>query len=286
MIQAIEGRGHIMSHLLWVARRGRASEEEYETEDIEAESRAKVVPTVASGSGSNGKSEVSVEREKNLSKMTLAHDMAAPLSLVSNAAWSLKKGCPEEDKAFYVDCILRNAVSLQNLVEDFRDAEREQAGHLEIHREELNLAAVAREVVTDFQTINQSHPMSFYGDDAYILGDKERIRRLLFNLIGNAVKYSEAGREVKVDVWRRGTNICLFVQDEGKGVAPAETERIFLPFTRLEQKSSLISGDGLGLSSVKRIADAHGATIGVQGAVGHGTIFEVCFKALDRRESE
>jgi len=217
---------------------------------------------------------------RELDMATIAHDLCAPLGVIAGAAWSLKDEPSEEDRQFWVDCILRNVLSAQNLMEDFKDQQRADAGTFEVHLQKIDLSDVAREAVEDFAPLAKDHPFKFYGDAAFILGDADRIKRLIFNLLSNAAKYSQAGREIKVDVWKRGTEVCLFVQDQGRGVKPNEIEQMFLPFSRLDADRNTATGDGLGLCSVKRIADAHGAAINVQGTAGQGSIFEVSFKAL------
>lgn len=212
-----------------------------------------------------------------------AHDLRTALNVVQGATESLQSPwCAKEDKEFWLGCIMRNLRSMEAAVEDFQDGLRQQGGHLELEREEIQLQVLADEVVRDFAAITQSHQFICQGDQLWIIGDRERIRRLLFNLLSNAARYSGTATEIKVDVWRRGDNACIFVQDQGQGLVPAETERLFLPFTRLEEGGALADGQSLGLASVKRIADAHGATISVQGHPGRGTTVEICFRALNR----
>ncbi|RYG62908.1 HAMP domain-containing histidine kinase [bacterium] len=277
MIQSNETRGNFIAQLPWAPRMRAKSTPvapaPVETKVSRPPSPAKSLTTPSS-------------TPQQLLAATAAHDMGTPVSLIANAAWALKHGCNEEEAQYWVQSIIRNAYSLQILVDDFKELARDETHPAPFNYEEVNLAALVSEVVTDYQKSVQTHPLTFSGDEAWVLGNSEQLKRLIFNLISNAVKYSEQGREVKIDVWQRGANICLFVQDNGKGVTPAESERIFLPFTRLEQHAGMARGEGLGLASVKRIADAHGATLRVQGAPCQGSIFEVCFKAMNRVANE
>lgn len=211
-----------------------------------------------------------------------ASELSQPLDMIAGAAWSLKEGCPEEDRKFWVDCILMHVLEAQNSIEDFKDEVCDEVGLLEVHLEEVNLSDVVRQAVRDFVPLAPDHTLRFYGDDAWILGDAFRLQRLVFHLLSNAIKHCEAGREIKVDVWRRGNYVCLFVQDQGRGPITNQNECMFLPFRRLVSDHDATTDEGWGISNVKRIADAHGATVKVQGVAGQGTIFEVSFKALDR----
>jgi signal transduction histidine kinase len=219
------------------------------------------------------------EQEQHNLVATAAHDLRTPLFIINGAVHMLKKpDTTDEDRDFYLDCVMRNMVSLQVLVEDFNDDIRARAGQLELRREKVNLCELAQKTVRDFSTLSPRNPIYFEGEGScLVLGDYERLKRLLLNLLSNAVKYSKEGREVNVSVWRHGTRACLMVQDEGRGIPPAETERLFLPYTRLDGAHQNIQGYGLGLHSVKIIADAHGAEINVQGAPGRGTTIEVNF---------
>jgi K+-sensing histidine kinase KdpD len=246
-------------------------------------------PHQGNGSHSSGKKETKTPSQSELVKF--AQEIASPLSIISGAAWGLKEECQPEERQFWIDCILRNALSAQNRVEDLLDEVREEDGTLQLKLTQLDLASVVSEAVTDFVPFAQDNELRFYGDSACILGDQERIKRLVFNLLCSAVNRCEAGREIKVDVWRRAGQVCLFVQDQGQGARPNDNEQIFLPFKHLECAEETLIGDSetapqesVSLASVKRIAAAHGAVIKVQGTPGHGTIFEVSFKALDHPE--
>lgn len=237
-----------------------------------------------------GRSTFAAGGDSNLAEA--ARDLATPINVIAGAAWNLKEECSPEDREFWIDCILRNVLSAQNRVEDLKDEVLDSNGLLKVELEEIDLSSVVREAVQDFVPLAQDHDLQFYGDPAYILGDPERIRRLVFNLLCNAINQSEPGREIKVDVWRRGAQVCLFVQDQGRGPGTSQNEQVFLPFKSLTCGSETGAGevtvaDSSILSSVQRIATAHGATIKVQGAPGQGTIYEVSFRALclsQRRE--
>jgi signal transduction histidine kinase len=272
MIGANATRDFLMSQLSWTRRDGIAVSDTHNTQNTKP-------PRSHTKSEATESAETKAARELNMA--TITHDLSAPLSVIAGAAWSLNDECSEEDRQFWVDCILRNILSAQNMLEDFKDQQRDINGQFEIRLQKIDLSSVVREAVEDFGPLAKDHQLQFYGDAAYILGDAERIKRLVFNLLSNAAKYSQAGREIKVDVWKRGNEVCLFVQDQGRGVEPNEIERMFSPFTRLDADRYAASGDGLGLSSVKRIANAHGASIKVQGTAGQGSIFEVSFKAFD-----
>ncbi len=160
-----------------------------------------------------------------------AHDLKTPLSVIGGAAHYLRghriEISPEEQDE-WLDCIIRSATSLQVLADDLMDGVRARSGQLELRREEVDLTALAREAVRDYGAAMRSHPLHFEdGGACFVIGDRERLKRLLLNLLSNAVTCSEKGREVSVAVWRRGANVCLVVQDGGKGRHPSRRSGCF-----------------------------------------------------------
>jgi signal transduction histidine kinase len=219
----------------------------------------------------------------NLFLLSASYDLRAPLGKVIGALESLSsEWCAREDVGFWRECLRTNVLHLQMLMEDYNDGLLAQQGGLELERQEVHLTALAREATRQFGVLFKGYSLRCEGDDLYIVGDPERLRRLVFNLLSYAAKNSREGTEIKVDVWRRGDNACLFVQDQGQGAIAADTERLFLPFTCLDTSVADAEGQGLSLASVKRVAQVHGAGVCIQGAPGRGTTVEVCFKLLNR----
>jgi signal transduction histidine kinase len=235
------------------------------------------------------------DRERLIHLATAVHDLKSPLMVVAGAAWMLRKEKEKmspEERDNWLDSISRQATTLEFLVGDLLDEARSDLGHAP-RCEDVDLCRLARELVGDFASVTHTHTVHFSGVDenetdncdCTIKGDPEALKRLLFNLVSNAVKYSDAGRDVCVSVWRRDDSVLLLVEDEGCGIAPtAKNERLFGPFVRLEESRHMANGDGLGLASVKRIAEAHNAKISVQGVIGRGTTFEVRFPAPGGKE--
>lgn len=109
--------------------------------------------------------------------------------------------------------------------------------------------------------------------DAQLLGDRLALRRIVANLVGNAVKY---GRVARVGLDVEGGSVVLRVDDEGPGIAPADRETLFEPFVRLEaSRARKTGGAGLGLAVVRNLVEAQGGTIAVTDAPGGGARFEV-----------
>jgi signal transduction histidine kinase len=106
--------------------------------------------------------------------------------------------------------------------------------------------------------------------------DPTLIRQAVGNLVDNAIKYTEAGGEVKVECYQLGGQQVIKVRDTGLGIAPADQARLFEKFFRSQRKELLRErGSGLGLAIVKSIVDQHGGRIHVESRLGEGSTFTV-----------
>ncbi|MCP3104155.1 ATP-binding protein [Myxococcus sp. K15C18031901] len=165
---------------------------------------------------------------------------------------------------------------LELLIDDLLDVSRISAGRLKLHREEVDLAALTRELVS-----RMSEELARAGSevrmvaDVVVVGqwDRLRLEQVLVNLLSNAAKYG-AGRPVTVVVEASGPMAELAVRDEGIGVAEEEQERIFERFERSAAVQHF-KGLGLGLWITRRIVEAHGGVIRVQSQPGKGSTFTV-----------
>jgi heavy metal sensor kinase len=111
---------------------------------------------------------------------------------------------------------------------------------------------------------------------AVVRGDAGALRRVLLNLVDNAVKYTPAGGSVTISLERASGGVALVVQDTGIGIDPADAKRIFEPFMRLDTgRSRDTGGSGLGLAIARSIVLAHGGTLGVDGRPGGGSRFTI-----------
>jgi two-component system OmpR family sensor kinase len=111
-----------------------------------------------------------------------------------------------------------------------------------------------------------------------LAGDREMVREVLDNLVGNALKHSPEGAPVVVSVRSEGAFVRLDVRDEGPGIADADQSSLFERWTRTDSsRSKQVPGFGLGLSIVKRLVTAHGGTLGVSSRPGEGATFWVTF---------
>jgi len=152
------------------------------------------------------------------------------------------------------------------------------AGAWPIAREPVDLAAVVHDAAERFREAHPDRTLEVQVDPAAppVSGDAALLRRLLAILLDNAAKYSDAPAPVTLALRAAGAGSALEVADRGIGVDPADLPRLFTPFFRTERSRARgTRGTGLGLALARRIAFAHGGTIGATGAPAEGTTFRV-----------
>ncbi|MDD3310796.1 HAMP domain-containing sensor histidine kinase [Pseudodesulfovibrio sp.] len=123
------------------------------------------------------------------------------------------------------------------------------------------------------------------GEPVTCVCDREHVRQALLNLIGNAVKFSPAGRPVEAGVRREGGEAVFRVRDHGPGIAAGELERIFEKYYRADEVRDSVDGAGLGLAIARRIAEAHGGRIRVESEPGQGALFELFLPLAGPKET-
>ncbi len=160
---------------------------------------------------------------------------------------------------------------------------RAESGHLALHKEPLDLAALVRDIVEQFQIPAEGGQLDLTvelpGECAAVV-DRVQIERLVSNLLSNAVQYTPAGGQVRVRLARRGDQVELTVEDTGCGIAREHLPHIFDRFYRAPSpEDGPEHGIGLGLSFVAWIAKAHGGTVDVVSEPGQGSRFTVRFPA-------
>jgi len=175
-----------------------------------------------------------------------------------------------------VERIDAQATRLRGVIDDLLDVSRLAAGHLELHVEPIDLAALAGEVGARFVEEAARLGSTLVIDarqQAVGQWDRERLEQVVTNLLSNAVKYGD-GKPIDVTVRAEGGRARLAVRDRGLGIAARDQERIFGRFERAASSGNF-GGIGLGLWIVKQIVGVFGGTIQVESAIGTGSVFTV-----------
>ena len=208
-----------------------------------------------------------------------SHELRSPLTAIQgHAELLLKRGQSNpEILTEGLEIIGRESNRLGKLVEDLLLLA--QLRHRKPRTSVFNLAGVARQVVESRQLLHEN--LSYTGDQLVpMVGDQNAIRRILLNLIDNALRFTPANAPIEVEVFLRGVFSCLVVRDHGSGIPSANLPYIFERFYRIEaDRNRRQGGAGLGLSIVKELVEWHQGQLEVQSSESEGTTFTICFPA-------
>jgi signal transduction histidine kinase len=210
----------------------------------------------------------------------VAHDLRNPLGAMHLATQGLlarKDVSGDASLHKSLTLIERQIQRLSRLANDLLDAASIEAGELKLEQRPCDLASVARDVTELYASTSDQHELhlSVPPEPVMVMCDSIRISQMLENLVKNAIKYSPAGGSVDVAVEPAPEEVVVSVADMGVGIDPAMLSAIFEPFRRLASTKDVTPGVGLGLSTCRRIAAAHGGRIEVESELGRGTKFEV-----------
>ncbi len=210
---------------------------------------------------------------------TMSHEIRTPMNGIVGMAELLDECGLEGEAAEYVDTIKSAALALTHLISEILDFSKIEAGQLIIKQEPFDLRALIADMkdllgpmaaakgLQLLCNVDPSVPDS-------LQGDQMRLRQVLLNLLGNAVKFTVTG-EVTVDV-RMQDGVCLRVADTGIGIPEEALPQIFLPFQQVESgRERQFEGTGLGLSITKQLVDAMGGRVAVESTLNEGTAFDI-----------
>lgn len=235
---------------------------------------------------------------------SMSHDIRTPMNaIVGMTAIGLSH---IDEKARVLDCLrkIQTASShLMSLVNDVLDMSRIDSGHMALSKEDFSLPDLVHEVavIVRPQATQKRQILHIDIGDIFqenLVGDPLRLRQILMNIIGNAVKYTQEEGEIQIRFTQRPASdrrdssslwLDFSCQDNGIGMSQEFLTRIFLPFERVQNTTiSKIEGTGLGMSIVKKLVDSMGGTITVESQEGVGSCFRVTLplsaSPVDRRE--
>jgi PAS domain S-box-containing protein len=213
---------------------------------------------------------------------TLSHELRTPLNAILGYTRMLRSGliAPEKE-ARALDTIERNATSLTEIIEDVLDVSRIISGKIRLNVRPVELQTVIQESIEAVRPAAEARNIRIEcildSGEAPVSGDPERLQQILWNLVSNAVKFTDRGGRVQIRLERAESHVELIVSDTGVGIAPE-----FLPhvFERFRQGDSGVTreygGLGLGLAITRHLVEMHGGTIDVTSAGrGAGATFRV-----------
>ncbi len=224
-----------------------------------------------------------LDRLKNDFVHTVSHDLRSPLTALLGYTELIDRIGPLNDQQR--DFLLRIQTSVQHittLVNDLLDLGRLEAG-FDTRRESVDVASILKYTLETFENqarVKKIELTSTMSDRLPPLrANPIRIRQMLDNLVGNAIKYTHEGGQVTVTIGAQDDQLILRVADNGPGIPPGEQSHIFDKFFRASNVPDRVQGSGLGLAIVKSIVESHRGRIWVESALSQGTSFFVVLPA-------
>lgn len=212
----------------------------------------------------------------------LSHELKSPINAVEGYLKMMKDKSNGDHIDNYMEMIDRSLFRIQgmrSLIFDLLDFTRIESGKKKRNIKKTNLKEVAQQCVDILQPLSIQRDVDVYlncPDDVELNADRQEIEIIFNNLISNAIKYNKKGGRVDISIKKENGSIIISVVDTGIGMNPEDKEKLFKDFVRIKtDKTKNISGSGLGLSIVKKIANLYGAKIEVDSKPGEGSVFTV-----------
>jgi signal transduction histidine kinase len=209
-----------------------------------------------------------------------SHELRTPISVIrgeADVALSQERSPAEYRESLTV--VLDEARRLSRLVDDLLNLARADAGHVQLQTHDFYLNELLAECCRSVQTLAAARGLGLEclpGNDLQFTGDEQLLRRLVINLLDNAIRYTPPGGKVTAALADGATGVRLRVSDTGIGIAPADAARVFERFYRAgEARSRQDGGFGLGLAIVRWIAESHRGTVECTSQAGQGSVFTV-----------
>ena len=220
----------------------------------------------------------------------ISHELRTPLTLIADPVeMLLEDSCIKGKSRELLKMVQRNALALQQLVSNILDFRKIQNGKMELKLYRFDIVKTLTMWVGDFLLTAERKQIRLHLDvddlkgSHEMIADQEKISRIVFNLLSNALKYTPAGGEIFVSLKDEGANLRLDVRDTGKGISQDEADQIF---ERFFQAKGAASGTGIGLALVKSFVELHHGEARVESEPGKGSDFIVVIPREQEGDSQ
>lgn len=218
------------------------------------------------------------EKDQLLSEFIsgISHDLRTPLHAITGFSQLLfEDDTLSEDSRMHLKEIMAASDKLLAFINEQIALSKRNHDDLRINEELVNLATLFQECITQLEPIATSAgiDMSFDAVEKEFLGDKVKLKRVLINLLSNAVRYNRHGGRVVMKSYAVEDRLRIEVADSGKGISPAFQERILHPFRSLAEPANGVEGIGLGVMFSRKIADAMKGQMNILSHEGIGSLF-------------
>ena len=216
----------------------------------------------------------------------IMHELKTPLMAISAASELLTRPeFPQEKHGELVGMIKKESNRLSKMTKDFLDFSRLESGRMRLAREIVILQQIIEEVISISQTqaaarnieivLELAPDLPTTGGKTAVIGDADRLKQVLLNLVSNATKYNRENGRITISARSQASEVEISVADTGPGIDPEDIPHLFERFYRIPGSESA-EGSGLGLSVAQKIVEEHNGRIEVASTLGEGTTFTIC----------
>lgn len=220
-------------------------------------------------------------QHKSIFLANMSHELRTPLNSILGFSELLRDDTTGRfdvsTRHRFLDQIHTSGQHLLDLINDVLDLSKVEAGQMEFHPEQVDLAESVRLVLSTVEPLAKTKDISIASDlgpDIHLVADPIKLKQMLLNLVSNAIKFTANGGRVSIQTRQVESWIEVAVADTGIGIAGTDLERLFVEFQQLDSgHGRQQEGTGLGLALTKRFAELHGGEVTVQSAPGQGSTF-------------
>ena len=221
------------------------------------------------------------EKAKHLFLANMSHEIRTPMNAIKGMTDILIRRKPNEDQKEYLNGIKQSSDSLLVIINDILDISKIEAGKVELEQKPFSVNELVHNVHTIMQFKAEEKGLDMVkempAEELFVQGDSTRLRQILINLIGNAIKFTEKGKvttTLKSELAGEKLNLHFTVSDTGIGIDESSIDKIFESFEQAYSDTTRrFGGTGLGLSISKRLVELHGGKIWVESEKGEGSHF-------------
>lgn len=212
---------------------------------------------------------------------TLSHELRTPLTAILGWIQILKELPTPEELEQGIEVIERNVRLQSQLIEDLLDISRIESGKVALDVQRLNLATIASAALDTVRPSAEAKGIkltsAFTDVDGVVMGDKNRLQQIVWNLLTNAIKFTPRAGRIHVVIERVNSHVEISVTDSGQGIAPEFLQHVFDRFRQADSTTTRKHGGlGIGLTIAKHLCELHGGRLGVQSpGLGLGATFTV-----------
>ncbi|EET86249.1 PAS/PAC sensor signal transduction histidine kinase [Clostridium carboxidivorans P7] len=214
----------------------------------------------------------------------ISHDLRTPLNIILSALQLMKSfnnlNCNEEKSFKYFKSIKQNSLRLLKLINNLIDITKIDSGYFEIRTGNYNIVNIVEDITLSVAQYveNKSITLTFdtNTEEKFMACDPDKVERIMLNLISNAIKFTNPGGHIFINMFDEDDYIVICVEDTGIGIPEEDLDIIFERFRQSNRASARnYTGSGIGLSLVKSLVEMHGGKISVRSTYGKGTKFVI-----------